>query len=231
MPPDLESIADPRFILLAWAAGLAFVAAGVTLRRIVGPGFTWLAASTAALIGLPGAIAGGAWAARVGLVLLAIALALGRRPDLAGWILLGAGAAYLVETSATAGVIPAITGTLALGGVSGEMLLGHWYLVDPRLPRAVLGTLAGVGITGLLAEAALHLGLTGVFGGGGEVGFWVLLVASVVLMVAVIGALRYPAYSGVMAATGLSYLSLLTTLGAVFVGRAVVAGLGPFHLG
>ncbi|MGB8361347.1 MAG: hypothetical protein WCE80_08120, partial [Acidimicrobiia bacterium] len=58
--------------------------------------------------------------------------------------------------------------------------------------------------------------------------FWILLVTSIILMAAVIGALRYPAYSGVMAATGLSYLALLTTLGAVFVGRAVTAGLGPF---
>ncbi len=47
-------------------------------------------------------------------------------------------------------------------------------------------------------------------------------------MVAVIGALRYPAYSGVMAATGLSYLAVLTTLGGIFLGRALLAGLGPF---
>ena len=66
---------------------------------------------------------------------------------------------------------------------------------------------------------------------GGSLGYWVLVVTSVVLMVAVIAAIRYPAYSGVMAATGLSYLALLTTLGAVFVGRAIVAGLGPFRFG
>lgn len=71
---------------------------------------------------------------------------------------------------------------------------------------------------------------SGVGASGSAVGFWVLMVTSVVLMVAVIAALRYPAYSGVMAATGLSYLALLTTLGAVFVGRAVTAGLGPFDL-
>jgi hypothetical protein len=80
-------------------------------------------------------------------------------------------------------------------------------------------------------EAILHFSLRIGVSGGGAVGFWTLLVASVVLMGAVIGALRYPAYSGVMAATGLSYLALLTTLGAVFVGRALAAGLGPFDLG
>jgi hypothetical protein len=107
------------------------------------------------------------------------------------------------------------------------MLLGHWYLIDPRLPRAWLRALAVAGIVGLCAEAGLQVAL-GIGFSGGAVGFWILLVTSVVLMIAVIAALRYPAYSGVMAATGLSYLALLTTLGAVFVGRAFAAGLGPF---
>ncbi len=120
--------------------------------------------------------------------------------------------------------------TLALGGVTGEMMLGHWYLIDPRLPRAALRNLAIAGIVGLVAEAVFNLGLGIDFSGGGAIGFWLLLVTSVALMVAVIAALRYPAYSGVMAATGLSYLALLTTLGAVFVGRAIAAGLGPFGL-
>jgi hypothetical protein len=54
------------------------------------------------------------------------------------------------------------------------------------------------------------------------------MVASIVLMAAAIAALRQPAYSGVMAATGLSYLAVLTTLGGVFLGRVLVAGVGPF---
>ena len=48
------------------------------------------------------------------------------------------------------------------------------------------------------------------------------------LMAGVYASLRYPAYAGVMAATGLSYLAVLTTLGGTFLGRALVAGLGPF---
>jgi hypothetical protein len=140
-----------------------------------------------------------------------------------------AGLGYLIEASLFAGWAPAVAGTVALGGVSGEMLLGHWYLVDPRLPRPALRNLALAGIVGLVAEGGLQIGL-GIGVAGGAIGFWILLVTSVALMVAVIAALRYPAYSGVMAATGLSYLALLTTLGAVFVGRAMAAGLGPFDL-
>lgn len=229
MPADLQSIADPRLILLAWAAGLALVAGAISLQRIVGPGFNWLTAGVAALIGLPGVLADGAWFARIGFLALMVGLVWARNRPFAGVMYLAGGLAYLVEAALFAGPVSAITATLALGGVTGEMVLGHWYLVDPRLPRSALRNLAVVGIAGLMAEAIFQVSLEIGFSGG-ALGFWVLLVTSIVLMVAVIGALRYPAYSGVMAATGLSYLALLTTLGAVFVGRAIAAGLGLFAL-
>lgn len=229
MPTDLQSIADPRLILLAWAAGLALVVGSVSLQRIVGPGFVWVAGGVAAVIGLPGCLADGAWIARVGLFFLVVGLVWARNPAFSGVMFLLGGAVYLVEAGLFAGWVSALTATFALGGVTGEMVLGHWYLVDPRLPRSALRHLAIAGITGLVAEALFQVSLDIGFGGG-AIGFWVLLVTSIVLMVAVIGALRYPAYSGVMAATGLSYLALLTTLGAVFVGRAIAAGLGPFAL-
>jgi len=229
VPADLQSIADPRLILLAWAAGLALVAGVVSLSRIVGPGFSWLTAGVSALVGLPAVFAEGEWWARAALLALVLGVLWARNKALAGVVFLVAGTAYLVEAILFSGALSAVTATLALGGVTGEMMLGHWYLVDPRLPRLALRNLALVGIGGLVAEAALQVAL-GVGVTGGALAFWVLVVTSVALMAAVVGALRYPAYSGVMAATGLSYLALLTTLGAVFVGRALVAGLGPFDL-
>ncbi len=229
MPTDLQSIADPRSILLVWAAGLALVAGAMSHTRVVGPGFTWLTAGVAGLIGIPGVLAGGAWWARLGLLGAVVGAIWARRRPLAGLALAAAGTGYAVQAALFAGWIPAVTGTLALGGVSGEMMLGHWYLVDPRLPRSTLRNLALVGIAGLIAESGLLVRLEVGFTGG-ALAFWILLITSVVLMGAVVAALRYPAYSGVMAATGLSYLALLTTLGAVFVGRALAAGLGPFGL-
>ena len=229
MPADLQSIADPRLILLAWAAGLALVAGVVSLSRIVGPGFSWLTAGVSALVGLPAVFAEGEWWARAALLALVLGALWARNKALAGVVFLVAGTAYLVEAILFSGALSAVTATLALGGVTGEMVLGHWYLVDPRLPRLALRNLALVGIGGLAAEAGLQVAL-GVGVTGGALAFWVLVVTSIALMTAVVGALRYPAYSGVMAATGLSYLALLTTLGAVFVGRALVAGLGPFDL-
>jgi hypothetical protein len=227
VPSDLQSIADPRLILAAWAAGLAFVAGAITLMRIVGPGFTWLTAGTAGVVGLPSILAEGSWWGRAGFLALVVGVIWARNPPVSGFVLLFGATGYLVQGALFAGWVPVATATLALGGVTGEMLLGHWYLIDPRLPRAALRNLAMVGIVGLASEAALEVSL-GIGLSNGAVGFWILLVTSVVLMVAVVAALRYPAYSGAMAATGLSYLALLTTLGAVFVGRATSAGLGPF---
>ncbi len=230
MPTELQSIADPSLILLTWAAGLALVASAVSWARIVGPGFTWLAGGTAGIIGLAGVLAEGAWWARLGLVALAVGLVWARnRPFAALWLMV-AGLGFFAQATVIGGWVPAATATLTLGGVTGEMILGHWYLVDPRLPRTALTRLAILGIAGLISEALLVVWL-GLGLSGGAIGFWILLVTSIVLMLAVIASLRYPAYSGVMAATGLSYLALLTTLGAVFVGRAILAGLGPFSLG
>ena len=228
VPADIETIAEPVFILLAWGAGLAFAAGFVSLVRVVGPGFTWLTAGSAGFIALAGTLGSGAIWAQVGAVALLVGLIWARNRPFAGVAFIVAGLGYLIEAAGIGGLIPSASAALALGGVTGEMMLGHWYLVDPRLPRWTLRTLAIAGIGGLVAEGVVLVALGSMPSGGGAVAFWVLLATSIVLMAAVLGALRQPAYSGVMAATGLSYLAVLTTLGAAFLGRALVAGIGPF---
>jgi hypothetical protein len=150
-----------------------------------------------------------------------------RNRQLSGIFQVSAGLALVIQASQNGGWMPAISAALALGGVTSEMLLAHWYLVDPRLPRWILKSLAVAGIVGLTADAMV-LAIAGLPQGGATIAFWVLMVTSIALMVGVFAALRYPAYSGVMAATGLSYLAVLTSLGGVFLGRVLVAGLGPF---
>jgi hypothetical protein len=195
---------------------------------VVGPGFVWLTGGTAGLIALGGILAAGSWWGGAGLALLVVGLIWARNRSFAGVMISMAGFAFLVATMLSVGWLPGLTAAVALGGVTGEMMLGHWYLIDPRLPRSILRALALAGIAGLMGDGLMLSLLGHMPGGGAEAAFWILLGTSVVLMVGVIGSLRYPAYSGVMAATGLSYLAVLTTLGSVFLGRALVAGIGPF---
>lgn len=226
MPLDATTIADLSFILLAWGAGLLVVSGVVAMARIPGPGFTWVTASVAAVISLAGAFDEGAWWARAGMAAVIIGLLWARNRPFSGMLQAVGAVCFLIEAAAIGGALPAISAALALGGVTGEMLLGHWYLVDPRLPRSVLRALAITGIAGLVSDLAVVWG--SLPDGGAVVVYWALMLVSILLMAAVIAAIRYPAYSGVMAATGLSYLAGLTTLGGVFLGRALVAGLGPF---
>jgi hypothetical protein len=204
------------------------VAGSVAMARIVGPGFTWLTGGTAAALGLAGWALPASLLSRMAVVLALIALVWARNNFLAGCLLLVAAFGYLFDAASLGGWLLAVTGSAALGGVTGEMMLGHWYLVDPRLPRSALRALAVVGIAGLAADGLAVWAIGDMGRSGASIAFGALLVLSVILMVAVIGALRHPAYSGVMAATGLSYLAVLTSLGAIFLGRAMLAGAGPF---
>ncbi|MDP9143485.1 MAG: hypothetical protein M3N43_02110 [Actinomycetota bacterium] len=227
MPDDLTTLAQPQFLLVAWAAGLALASGLVALARLVGPGFTWMAASVAALLSLAGAFGEDTWWTRFGLILLGLGLLWARNRQLSGIFQVSAGLALVIQASQNGGWMPAVSAALALGGVTSEMLLAHWYLVDPRLPRWILKSLAIAGIVGLTADAIV-LAVAGLPQGGATIAYWVLMVTSIALMSGVYAALRYPAYSGVMAATGLSYLAVITSLGGVFLGRVLVAGLGPF---
>lgn len=222
----LDTIADPRFIVLTWAAGLALVVGVISTLRIVGTGFTWLVGGTAGTLGLVGLALG--VPSRIALGLMVVAMVLARQRVFAGGLMLAASIGYLVDAATLGGWALTLTAALALGGVTGEMSLGHWYLVDPRLPRWALRGLAWGGIVGLLADGLILYTVGEFTRSGATVAYLSLLAMSVLLMLAVLGALRYPAYAGVMAATGLSYLAVLTSLGAVFVGRAMVAGVGPF---
>ncbi len=128
-----------------------------------------------------------------------------------------------------------LVGAVFLGSVTDAMLLGHWYLVQPGLPRRLLNEL--VAALGWIwpAEVALMLVPTGMVtvlrggiddGWGGMLGwFWVACaVTTIVLVFVTRAALKERAYSAVMAATGLLYLAILTAFGTDLVARAVLAG-------
>jgi hypothetical protein len=214
---------DPGPVLALWAAGIAAGGSLVGWWRTARPGFFILAAGSAALLGFGAAAAGGGirgWLAS-GLALAAAPLR-GRRLTAAPLAM--AALVWLAIAAQPHGWLPAIAGTLALGGVSSEMLLGHWYLVDPKLPRWALQRLALGGLAGLGMEVVVVTSRLTSGAGIPPAAVWALVGTSLLLMVGVWFSLRVPSYTGVMAATGLSYLAILTTLGGVVAGRALLGG-------
>lgn len=127
-----------------------------------------------------------------------------------------------------------VFGALFLGAVTDAMLLGHWYLVQPGLPRAsLLELVKWVGITWPF-EVAMLLVPTGMIsalngdiddGYGGILGwFWIASALTTIGLVFVTrAALKERYYSAVMAATGLLYLAILTGFGTDLVARAVLS--------
>jgi hypothetical protein len=216
----------PALILGMWSAGMAGGAAAVSSWQIVGPGFNWLLSFIVVVAGLATASSGDTALAAAATAIALLAGVAARNRRLAAGLFALAALGYLAGAIGDGGIVPTVTGAVFLGGMTSEMALGHWYLVDPRLPRSALRRLSlGAGI-GMGLDVVVMSAL-GAFGSGDTVmigAFVALAVLSVLLVAGVWFSLQEPSYSGVMAATGLSYLGVLTAFGVVVVGRLLVAG-------
>jgi hypothetical protein len=126
-----------------------------------------------------------------------------------------------------------IVGAVFLGAVSDAMLLGHWYLVQPGMPRKLLNQLTNVLLVVWPLEILVFLLPTGMIsvlngsiddGWNGVLGWFWLACASLTGVLAWFtrAALRERSYSAVMAATGLSYLAILTGFGTDLIARALL---------
>jgi hypothetical protein len=132
-------------------------------------------------------------------------------------------------------IVRTVVGAAFLGCVTDAMLLGHWYLTQPGLPRRLLNELVtALGwvwpaeVLAMLLPTGMVAVWTGAIddGWGGTLGwFWAACAISTIVLVFVTrAALRERYYSAVMAATGLLYLAILTAFGTDLVARAVLAG-------
>lgn len=243
---------DAATVLLQWSAG-GVVFLWVTGRHgEVGAGYGWLLRSIYLLLALGSGVIGltfGAVPVRDAAAFTsaaAIAVALGvslarrRRPlptlDLIAPAVASVG---LIAAGLDAGGAPAVSllrtfaGAAFLGVVTDAMLLGHWYLVQPGLPRRHLNELVRwlgrcwpVEVGALLLPTGMLSVFTGTVddGWGGQLGwFWALCaITTLVLVFVTRAALRERSYSAVMAATGLLYLAILTAFGTDLVARAVL---------
>ena len=126
-----------------------------------------------------------------------------------------------------------VVGAMFLGAVSDAMLLGHWYLVQPGMPRKLLNQLTNVLLVAWPIEVLVMLLPTGMLsvltgaiddGWNGVLGWFWLACASLTGVLAWFtrAALRERSYSAVMAATGLSYLAILTGFGTDLIARALL---------
>ncbi len=131
------------------------------------------------------------------------------------------------------GIVRTVVGAAFLGAVTDAMLLGHWYLVQPGLPRRLLNEIVTalawiwpIEVIALLLPTGMVSVWTGSVDDGwnGTLGwFWAAsAITTIVLVVVTIAALKERQYSAVMAATGLLYLAILTAFGTDLVARAVL---------
>lgn len=241
---------DAATVLLQWATGGLFFLWWTTRRHEIGAGYGWLLRGTYATLAA-GAVAAAYATDRVvavregaAMAVVVVALATLRRSNprwdlvapVAGAVGVVAAAIDAAEASGNVAISLArvVVGTVFLGAVSDAMLLGHWYLVQPGLPRSILNELVTVMRVVAPVEIAVMVLPTGMIsvllgtvddGWGGTLGwFWVACAVTTMVLVEVTRvALREKSYSAVMAATGLLYLAILTAFGTDLVARAVLA--------
>lgn len=174
---------------------------------------------------------------------LVVAMAQRRRAAPLGIATLATGIAVLVLAALSWGGSP--LGSLALlvqlavlsvatGGVFAAMVLGHWYLVTPKLPEAPLVLLSRLLLWVLVAQVVLFAAWLGLGAGpGGKPGFaglfgptalfvWLRLIVGLVFPLVVSWAAVQTARTRSMeSATGLLYINV----GTIAAGTIVAAGL------
>lgn len=251
---------DAATVLLQWAGGGLLFLWVTTRGRQVGVGYGWLLRSIFGVMAIGAAVIGfrsGAIPLREAASILtaaaaavALTVSIVRRSDLstippaldligpiiaAVGLLAGALDAADGGSAAALSVLRVFVGAAFLGVVTDAMLLGHWYLVQPGLPRRhlnelvrLLGFVWPVEVTAMLLPTGMVSVWTGAVDDGwkGQLGwFWgASAITTIVLVFVTRAALRERYYSAVMAATGFLYLAILTAFGTDLVARAVLAG-------
>ncbi len=236
---------DAATFLLQWSAGgLAFL--WFTLRsKEISLGYSKLLRATYGVLAMLGAVAGfyfdGVLIREIAAVAVAgIAFAtFAKRDSRTDLVAVGVGAVGLIGSVVANGggvvdLLRVIVGAAFLGAVTDLMLLGHWYLVQPGMTRKLLNELTNAVLVIWPLEVLVMILPTGMIsilngsiddGWNGILGYFWLGCATLTGVLAFLtrAALKERSYSAVMAATGLSYLAILTAFGTDLVARATLA--------
>jgi hypothetical protein len=236
---------DAATFLLQWSTGgLAFL--WFTLRsKEISLGYSKLLRATYGVLAALG-VAAGFYFDRVlireiaGVAVAGIAFAtFAKRESRTDLIAVAVGAIGLIgsvvaNSGGVVDLLRVLVGAAFLGAVTDLMLLGHWYLVQPGMTRKLLNELTNAVLFIWPLEVVVMILPTGMIsvlngsiddGWNGILGyFWLgCAVLTGVLAVFTRAALKERSYSAVMAATGLSYLAILTAFGTDLVARATLA--------
>ena len=103
-----------------------------------------------------------------------------------------------------------------VSGVFASMMIGHWFLVDPTISKegmkkiAITSTIQSLILTPLIFFEFIGQDIENIF----KNVILILFLSTAILSFASYKSLGEKSYTGVMASTGLSYLSLIVSLGA-----------------
>ncbi len=236
---------DAATFLLQWSVGgLAFL--WFTLRsKEISLGYSKLLRATYGVLAALG-VAAGFYLDRVlireiaGVAVTGIAFAtFAKRESRTDLIAVAVGAIGLIgsvvaNSGGVVDLLRVLVGAAFLGAVTDLMLLGHWYLVQPGMTRKLLNELTNAVLFIWPLEVVVMILPTGMIsvlngsiddGWNGILGYFWLGCATLTGVLAVFtrAALKERSYSAVMAATGLSYLAILTAFGTDLVARATLA--------
>lgn len=118
-------------------------------------------------------------------------------------------------------------GTVVLGSVTAAMLLGHWYLVTPRLSPAPLRRMMWLLLAALVLQAALFATALATVWGGAPSGplawlTWLRLGAGTLLPIAItVLAILASRAASLQASTGLLYVGLALTAAGCIAGTSI----------
>ena len=236
---------DAATFLLQWSTGgLAFL--WFTLRsKEISLGYSKLLRATYGVLAALGVVAG-FYFDRVlirevaGIVVAGIAFAtFAKRESRTDLFAVAVGAVGLIGSVVASGgglvdLLRVLVGAAFLGAITDLMLLGHWYLVQPGMTRKLLNELTTAVLFIWPLEVVVMILPTGMIsvlngsiddGWNGILGYFWLGCAALTGLLAFFtrAALKERSYSAVMAATGLSYLAILTAFGTDLVARATLA--------
>ena len=164
-----------------------------------------------------------------------VALTLGGIASLAGLVALGImSQVFALPVWGYAGVFASlVVGALAVGGVSMGMILGHWYLVTPRLPEQPLREVTVVLLVALVLQLVIllpnvflphdHVPSSTDITLGLSPFFW-MRIAGGVIFPAVLTYMAYDSSSirAMQSATGLLYLAMAMVLSGEVLAKALM---------